>query len=481
MKKKNDENQELKKIIKQKSLIKAPKEAHQKSLRTFQKGMETNKMTKPSNSKINRQLLASIATSAAVIGIMIVLLLDTDLFANNEPSSTPSPPAADVEEDVEEEIEEEVEENAEQSSQPIHLKDIGEDGEFINEVLERPIFDAMEYHPRYQSFDENQFVLDLPSNWSMEETTEEDNLNVHLSGDETEQIQIILFDEDQTNEAIIDYAEELLSSYNQTDQTIVPSSSIIEKITQEPLSFNRYEMLFPFNIEEAQVYAFKNEDIGRYYELFVAELFNRQMIYVSDLPLDNKDTWQTSWEMLASLAPEETPLLILDETEMHPTYDRPLQGEAIVAKGALSIDTVDLELYVNEELGMTSYFESTTETDKIDDDLYTEWRFYDKRYSDYSFYSYGMLKEGFPLDQGYQLIFETFDMDPATYEEMDGAIPYHYSYGNNANGNNYNGYIEFFEVEDSWYFVRVHEDYQDYNGGIFHERMRLLKNEAEYF
>ncbi|GAB3802636.1 hypothetical protein [Virgibacillus kimchii] len=475
MKKKNKEDQDLKNIFEKKHLIKAPKVAHEKSLVAFQQGLESSKMTKPANPKFKRQLFASIG-SAAVIGIMVILLLDTDLFANNDPSSTPSPPAADVEE----ETVEEVEENMEQSGQPIHLNDIGEDEEFINEVLERPIFDANSYSPNLQSFD-NAFVLDLPTNWSMEETTEDDHLNVYLSGDETEQIQIILFNKEQTDGALIDYAEELLSNYNHTDQTIVPSSSIIEKITQEPLSFNRYEMLFPFNIEEAQVYAFKNEDIGRYYEIFIAEFFNRQMIYVADLPLDNKETWQTSWEMLASLAPEEMPYLMLDETEMHPTYARPVEGEAIVHLGALRIDSIDIELYVNEELGMTSYIESGTETEKIDEDVYTEWRFYDRRFSDFSFYSYGMVKEGFPLDQGYQPIFNTFGMDPALYNEKDGAIPHHYNYGNNSGGNNYNGYIEFFEVEGNWYFERVHEDYQDYNGGIFHERMRLLKNEAEHF
>ena len=107
---KNDEDQELKNIIKQKHLIKAPEDANQKSLLAFRKGLEAKTMKKSSKLKINRQLFASIVTSAAVIGIMIVLLLDTDLFANNELGSTPSQPAADVGEDVEE--------KAEQNDQP---------------------------------------------------------------------------------------------------------------------------------------------------------------------------------------------------------------------------------------------------------------------------------------------------------------------------------------------------------------------------
>jgi hypothetical protein len=110
LKKKNNEDEELKNIIKQKSLIKAPKEAHQKSLYTFRKGLETNTVIKSSKSKFNRQLFASIATSTAVIGIMIVLLLDTDLFVNNELGLTPFTPSTTGEE--------EAEDNPEQNDQP---------------------------------------------------------------------------------------------------------------------------------------------------------------------------------------------------------------------------------------------------------------------------------------------------------------------------------------------------------------------------
>src|SRR5699024_2489213 len=112
----NNEDQELKNIMKQKSLIKAPKEAHQKSLRTFQKGLETNTTTKHAKPKINKHLFASIATSAAVIGIMLVLLLDTNLFTNNDPGSIPSTPSTTDED-------EEVEDNSVQDGKSIHLKE----------------------------------------------------------------------------------------------------------------------------------------------------------------------------------------------------------------------------------------------------------------------------------------------------------------------------------------------------------------------
>src|SRR5699024_5109042 len=215
-----------------------------------------------------------------------------------------------------------------------------------------------------------------------------------------------------------------------------------------------YNNVFPFDIENAEMIIFVDQANGKLVELYTSELFGYQMIFTSELSLNDVASWNLPIHIFATMRIHKSLTWQGKEGKLHPEFNRPIVKTVVLPIGATATpDKVEMELYENEELHITSYLPRGTEIQRIEHEHFAEWRFTEPDTSKNSFYSFGKLKSNFPLEDGKETMFKAFDIDQDYSPMEDGDIPHHYSYdsANAGEGIGIGGYFELSEANGEWY------------------------------
>ncbi|KHF40540.1 hypothetical protein [Halalkalibacter okhensis] len=464
------EDEELRYIMQKRKAMKASKEARNKSLLAFQKGLKdlsTRPRKEQKRKKLGQRVIGGVATLAAA-SIAGLLILNLTVFQDDTQDEVPT---HTLPEDGKGEI---------RAGESIDLQHIEENVELVKRVLERPTFDYDDLNAmNTTNIYNNTFSVHLPRNWFVEEEEGEDVHSVKINGPDSEQMNLLVFDIDAGEELIEEQIQKLTADFSQTAETIVPTNTLIEEMRMNfQISFP-FDHVFPFDMENTRMYAFIDEESGRFMELYVSDLLGQPMIYTADFPLDNKESWFVSW-LIFTYMRVQTPYTVPgSEGELHDEYQRPLEKTVLLQIGAFGFEEVQLELYENEEVGITSYLPPETTIERIEHDYFTEWRFSEPTVSADSFYSFGKLKDGFPLEQGKEIMFDAFNIDHAYHEDLGGGTPYHYAYYSGMDEEFIDGFIELFELSGEWFYKHKHADREDYNGGVFMQRLQTFIDSLE--
>lgn len=440
--------------------MKASNDAREKSLRVFREGLNQTSLHKTKdNQRKLRQRVIGISSTAVALAIAGVLVLSTGILGD---SSSKLPIVQQNEGRATDESKEEAK----------HL---------LERVWDRPGFGYEDINgiPTDSIFNDELMVY-LPWDWDIDEKEEDDVYSVQMSGENGEQMNLVLFNEDYDQEVFDAHLQELTASFAEAEQVSVPVEEFINELKSRNQVGFPYDNVFPFDITNAEITAFFDEENGKFIELYISKLFGHPMIFTSELSLDDPESWVVPIQFFTFMQTNYPFTIHGSEGELHPEFNRPMEKSVLLQVGAMGVEEVDVELYENEELNMTSYLPSNTEVERIEHGDFIEWRFTEPNVSENSFYAFGKLRDGFPLENGKEIMFDAFNIDLSYSEDLGGGIPYHFSYYSGMEDAFIDGYIELFEANGEWYYKHKHANRHDYNGGVYIQRLDLFINSMEW-
>ncbi|MHA6252427.1 hypothetical protein [Oceanobacillus sp. CAU 1775] len=469
MTKREHEKDILSEVLDKKQQTQASQEAKEKSLRAFQDGLKDSARTPIKRKKFGlRKHVVGVFSSVAAVGIITVLAFG--VFDVPSPEDT----GGQGNEDIQEEVAPKVMDQQEISN-------------ILNEILKRQPLDLGESADFQRvGFSNLDLMTYVPADWIVEEMEDGDKLTMQLSGPTGEEMTLQLFKQDAPD-VFSEHLEEVEASYAHAEEIPIELGTFIETLKSNPMVSSNYDDIFPFELTNADMVAFIDKENGTFHDFITSELFGYQMIFTSKLSLEDTESWDLPIHLFTELHAVGA-LDIHDSIGRdHLEYNRPIEKTVLLPIGAsFTPDVVQMELYENEELQLTSYLPIDTEVGRIEHDQFTEWRFTNSSISDDSFYSIGKLKEEFPLKDGEEIMFDAFDIDLAFAppEIAGAAIPNHYSYASANSGEdgeiNISGFFEFFESNNEWYYMHKHANYDDYNGGYLITRLDYFIKSIEW-
>ncbi|MUK86822.1 hypothetical protein GMD78_00190 [Ornithinibacillus sp. L9] len=460
-------------LLMNKKKMKASKEARDKSLLVFQDGLNDRADLSKMGSKRRKFLQKVVGSSAAVVvaGIAGLLFLSTDKLEG------------DRDEGRNAEIIEQENIDSQQNEESTEEHSNEENLNLLHKVLNRPSFDLSDINAMKSKRIFNEMLaVYLPDGWTIEEEEGEQKHSIQMIGSQGERMNLVLFTEDYSQEVFDAQLQELSANLTKAEEISIPVELFVSSITMDHEIPFPYPNVFPFDIEGAKLSAFFDEDNNKFRELYISELFGYPMIYTSELPLDDVESWTLPLSFFTYMEIVDSPFTIHgSEGALHPEYKRPVEKSVALKVGAFGVQQIDVELYGNNELGMSSYLPSNTDIQRIDHEYFTEWRFTEPNVSENSFYSFGKLKDGFPLEKGKEIMFEALNIDLSYYQDLDGDEPYHFSYQSGMDGEFIDGHFQLFEISGEWYYLQKHADRNDYNGGVYMERLEMFIDSIEWY
>lgn len=445
------------------------KETSKKSLSAFQEGLKDaeGEVKKIKNKQKPRRKLPGVIGGTVVAGLTLFLIINSGLMNVVQESGN---------EEEERLIGEEVDEEPQDD---IDVEEVGSE-ELLEKALNRPSYDyTVTNAMSSESIFNNKLDVFLPREWKVFETNESDDNYIQMMGENNEQMKMIMY-EKQDEEVMNDQIDELINQFGATDEVSVPIEKLIEKMTLNRNFNSYYENIFPFDIENIGLQIFYNEDSNQVMELYVSTLFGYPFIYTSEFNIKDVDSWNNSIILFTTMISHERSLdLHGTYGELHPIHERPISKEVLLVLGAIGMEEVEVELYENDELGLTSYLTKTTEVERIEHVEFVEWRFTEPDIPGDSFISFGKLKAGFVINNAVQTMFSAHGIDTSLYTPSESGAPLSNFFA--YHGQYLDGYFHLIEVDGEWYYSHYHGEYSVYNGGTYSERLDLFMNSIEWY
>ncbi|MCE7794439.1 hypothetical protein K8O68_18825 [Salipaludibacillus sp. CUR1] len=470
MTKRQTSRDELIQLMKKRNQIKPSEEARQKSLQAFRNGLNQNISKGKNKQKLtNRQRIIGSAMTVSAAGIAALILLNYDFMPGEMPLDSGNG------ESSEQESRTPLNNEEREETGNLNLDEIKENPQVLERVLNRKSIDIEDLNEMdiYSIYNGN-LSVSLPDGWSVNEDYTEDVHSIIFTGPDSEEMSLYLYENDLNENLYEQQLDDILSDMSMTEATTVSPDYI------ENFEILRFHEEFPFDYEKTEMYSFIDEETGRFKELYLSELFGHPMIYTMNVPLNDEESWPLSWVFFSQMFVSKPFTVDGSEGEIQSEYERPTEKTVILSIGARMFEEFEIELYDIGELGLTSYRPIGTEVERVEHDQFVEWRFTDTDVSKNSFYSFGKLNEGFPVDQGKEIMFEAFEIDLAYHEDLGGGSQYHFSYYSGRGNDFYDGYIEFLEIDNEWYYKHAHSDREDNNGVLFNVWLDLFIDHLEW-
>ncbi len=446
--------------------MRASNEIRQKSLQAFKNGINHSIRIQKKKKKWYKVRYRFIISTSSILAASIAMLLVYNDFFQNESLD----PNVEVQQSV--------------SDRSFVLNDIRENNDVLEKVLNKYPYDYEDINSLgYHDISNDSLTIRLPTGWSVENTDNEKINIAKINGTNSENMNLYLF-----NEMDSSYQEEIIDDFisniavSNVKSTKIPNTLLTNEIRINfDIGFPHDEIL-PINMEEAEIYAFIDEENERFMELYIGEIYGQPMVFTVDIPLNQQESWAISWIVLSFMIIQDSPPYVVhgSEGESDPTtYNRPITQSVILPIGAFGYEEVPVELYINEELGISSYLPVGTNVERIEHEYFTEFRFTEDNVSENSFYAFGKLKDSFQLDHAKEIMFSSFNIDLGYYEDLGGGQPYHYSYYSGMDEAFIDGWFNLFELSGDWYYIHKHADRSDYNGGVYSQRLRMFEELIE--
>ena len=476
MNKYNEKKDEWFEPLKEKMQVHVSKEASEKSLLAFQKGLKgaESKREKRGKARYYRAKVTGMIAGTVAVGIAALLIINTELIGNNQPGKNGN---NDVQHGIGENRDREPDEAKTNIQKAVSEEDI------LKKALNRPAFTAEDLNgmPAHQIFNEK-LEVNLPPGWTVAETEDADKVHTQMTGSEGEQMNLLLFTGAADKETFDTHINEWMADFKTTEEISVSADELIERISEDHLFPLPYDSGVPFNKENAEMTVFFNEDNGRIMEIYVSELFGYPMIFTSEFLYDDVASWNNSIIFFTYMFPAHLPFDIQGSAgEIHPVYERPIEKEVMLRVGAIGAERVEVELFESDELGLTSYLPKNMDKERIEHDYFVEWRFTERDVPGESLIAFGKLKDGFPLDQAIEIMFGAHGIDLSHYipSEPDAPLSNFYSYQDYSDGY-IDGYFHLFEAEGEWYYKHYHGEFSEYNGGVYSQRLDMFMESIEW-
>lgn len=458
----NNNQEKIYEIWKQ-SQTEVSKEASDKSLSAFQEGLKGVEGEYKKRRKIQkpRRKLPGIIGGTVVAALTFLLIFNTGLLNTNEESAT---------EESEKVIPEEVEE-----------ENIAE--ELMEKALNRPhkVVGLSDRLPTHGIFNQK-LDIQLPDEWKVFETKESDDIYTQMTSLNNEKMKLIMFQNLDDMENMNARVDELIHQFEATEEVTLPIKELTNRLKEKYIYSSIYRDIFPFEQESVELRVLYNETNNSVMEIYVSKLFGYPMIFTSEFNFDSDMSWINSVLFFSQMMPNGMEQDINGSIgELDEFHRRPLEKEVLLSIGAIGTEQVEVELYDNEELGLTSYITKTTEVERVEYEYFVEWKFTEPDVPEGSFISIGKLKEDFPMNNAAETLLSASGIDMSFYEEREHEIPDSHYIEYNDNDNYMNGHFELFEVDGEWYYSRHHGDFRIYNGGTYYQRQKLLMESIEWY
>ncbi|MCM2676818.1 hypothetical protein [Alkalicoccobacillus plakortidis] len=422
---------------------------YKKSLRAFQEGLEESKHTKK-----QPYLLASLSLAGA--GIAAAILLFSVVNLPQPVGQSDSPVMLSDEDNQEYQV-------------PESLSDVKVDSEIVNELIYRGpyVFSPIQPEPVHNE----EFWVALNPEWGSNEVSIVDGTKTTLTGPESEEINILLFDENASEEQISKETNQLLSEHPYTSGTQLPTDKLHKYLVNARIVFSHEPVGYSFN-DQSFFYSLKNDETNRFYDLFSSELYGKRIVLFADFPLEQSEKWAQSYYFMSNIFPSASPY-VLDESETVSENGRPLTKDVVTSIEYNNYQQKTVALYENTELNFSTYVPKNAEIDRFEQNGFTEWRISENP-DDKTFYSFGKLDPDFDLTRSQDILVDTYKIEPDSIDVMDEDVISFYPKENydDEPTDQVSGYFSLYQLNDSWYFIYYQFDpnSEQEAGGVTQEK-----------
>lgn len=469
MAKREQEKDKLAEVFDNQPKVKASQEAREKSLQAFQDGLKENRSTHKKEKRLKfRKHLIGLSLTVAAAGLVTVLTFGA--FGEPSPEDAGSQGSDGPQK----------QESEQTNIEPQEISDI------LNEILKRrPLcLEETEHFQHVDLFEEGPLYSYMPGDWEWMVSEDKNTHTLHLTGPAGEEMYLMLFKQ-EASDLFNKRVQGVAANYAHAEKIPIQTEHFVEELKTNRMIHPKFDDILPFDITNTEMAAFIDKENGTFHDFIVSELFGYPMIFTSKLSLDDVDSWNLPIHFFTEIHVTEEPMVVRgSEGEDHPEYKRPIDKTVLVSIGASwRPEIIEMELYENEELQLTSYLPADTEVERNEHEYFTEWRFTNPSISKNSFYSIGKLNDGFPFENGEEIMFDTFGIDPAFSPGPLGNThyyPYESIYAGKDSDSNIGGYFELFEANGAWYYMHTHNDYEEYNGGHLLTRLEYFISSIEW-
>ncbi|TSB47925.1 hypothetical protein [Alkalicoccobacillus porphyridii] len=427
-----------------KKYIPIPHHTYKKSLTAFKKGLDEMEKPKPRN---RVALVASIG-AIGVAGVLALALAPT--FDSQDK------PAEPVEMNRDEDIEnsefdiEEIEE--------IEIDEIGVNEDLLSDVFVREPFDVGSSSHSWSIHREELMVMVL-EDWIVNKEEIEHGTKTIINGTTGLNQTILIFDSEATQDEMEQAKSDLLADYVYTEATVVPTDQLASYMENHPVTDGLFMLGFEerFAIEldeETKMVTMINEPEGRLYDYVEATLFDKKLIFFSEVPTNHSSQLAATYYTLSSITPSddyEVSKGPYDQKHGRPTF-------LTMVMGGFQWEFVDLHLY-EHELGFTSYIREGATLEKIERNGFTEWRFSDESTKEHRYYSFGKIDPSIPLEDIKRTLIDGYGLD---HKGVDGLSEIMFSHRENPDTENEIGRsFELVQKQGEWYYIYTEDDHSE--------------------
>ncbi|MGN7312141.1 hypothetical protein ACTHQ4_13695 [Alkalicoccobacillus gibsonii] len=431
-------------------------QTYQKSFHAFKQGL-----AEAPSRKNKPYLLASLSLAGAAIAATL-------LFASTMDAPTPNGQG-----DAPYILEDEKQDENVELELPEGLKDIEVNIQLARQFIKRGPYVFSPTQPELLHHDE--FFVSLSTDWNVESFDIKNGTKAVLSGPDSEEVTIILFDNNSPEEIITQEANKLLDEHPYTVSTKLPYEDLRNHFINARVVLSHDRVGFTID-KDAWLYSFENDQTKRFYDLFSSKLYGKRILLFANYPLDQPDKWAQTYYFMSNIFPEESPY-VLEVSDELSEDGRPLEKEVVTSIDFEGYTRLEVELYHNKELQFSTYLPKNAKVDRIAHREFTEWKITSDSESN-SFYSFAKLDSDINVDELKEILVHTYGIDSRSIEVHDDeSISFYTETLDGKQTNEMTGYIKKYTFNKESYFI-----YQQIDTSIEFESAQVLFTQMpDYF
>lgn len=405
--------------------------------RTYQKGFHAFKqgLDGTPSRKNKPYLLASLALSGAAIAATLLFVSTIEAPIPNGQGDAPYTL-----------VDEQQDKNAEL---PEVLKDIEINTQLARQFIKRGPYVFSPIQPELIHHDE--FYISLSTDWNAETNPIKNGTKTVLSGPDSQEVTIYLFNDDSSEDTITEVADNLLKEHPYTSATQLPYEDLRNHFINARVVLSHDRVGFTID-KDAWLYSFENDETNQFYDLFASKLYGKRILLFANYPLDQTDLRAQTYYFMSNIFPEESPY-VLEVSDELSEDGRPLEKEVVTSIDFEGYSRLEVELYHNKELQFSTYLPKNSKLDRIAHNEFIEWKISSETESN-SFYSFAKLDSDINVDELEDILVHTYGINSRTLDVHDDeTISFYPETTDGKQSKEVTGYIKKYTFDKEFYFV----------------------------
>ncbi|MFK3939886.1 hypothetical protein ACI2JA_20455 [Alkalihalobacillus sp. NPDC078783] len=423
-------------------------QTYQKSFHAFKQGL-----AEAPARKNKPYLLAGLSLAGAAVA---ATLLFVSMMDAPSPNGQVDAPYTLVDEQQEENIE-----------LPKVLKDIEINTQLARQFIKRGPYVFSPIQPELVHHDE--FYISLSTDWNAETNSIKNGTKTVLSGPDSEEVTIYLFDDDRSEDTITEVVDNLLKEHPYTSATQLPYEDLRNHFINARVVLSHDRVGFTID-KDAWLYSFENNKTNQFYDLFASRLYGKRILLFANYPLDQPDKRAQTYYFMSNIFPEESPY-VLEVSDELSEDGRPLEKEIVTSIDYEGYSRLEVDLYHNKELQFSTYLPKNVKVDRIAHKEFTEWKISSETESN-TFYSFAKLDSSISIKQMEYILVNTYGIDSNSIEIYDNETIAFYpktTFGDDEQTSEVTGYMKLYRFNEESYFI-----YSQIDPGINPESAQVI-------